>query len=251
MIGSIDPYSTPQSRGATTSKVASTAEQASHNSSNVRAPGIENTGTLTISTLASQLAASASRADDRDKTLTRSELASKAKNTLNQIVGDLYYFNKIAHDSEVPKTSAPELLARAKQSTAFINDASNGGRSIENPFAGLSREQLSDIIYDDSGSYTVNERHAAWRESYSQEQVWRKKVAAQAIDEYNNTGKLTKFFTSILDHFKELPAIEQAQYPRDYASDLELKIGRDFNYLTHQAEGKGGDPMSVIKTLVG
>ncbi|WP_323034235.1 hypothetical protein [Pararhodobacter sp.] len=46
------------------------------------------------------------------------------------------------------------------------------------------------------------------------------KVAAKAMAEYNSTGKLTNFFSSVLDHFKELPAIEQAQYPQDYASDL-------------------------------
>jgi len=53
----------------------------------------------------------------------------------------------------------------------------------------------------------------------------------------------------LLDHFKELPAIEQAQYPKDYASDLQSKIDLDFNYRTHQAEGKGKDPMSLIEML--
>jgi len=109
---------------------------------------------------------------------------------------------------------------------------------------------LSDIIYDDSGTYTVNERHAAWRESYDQEEAWREKVAAKAMAEYNSTGKLTNFFSSVLDHFKELPAIEQAQYPQDYASDLGSKISWDFNYRTHQAEGKGEDPKSLIEMLL-
>jgi hypothetical protein len=199
--------------------------------------------------LARQLADSAGRADERDKTLTRSELADKAKSILGQIVGDGYYANKTRHDSEVPKTSDPELLARAKQATAFVNDASRGGHSIKNPFAALSREQLANITYDDSGTYTVNERHAAWRESYDQEEAWREKVTTQAMNEYNSTGKLTNFFTSVLDHFKELPAIEQAQYPKDYASDLQTKINLDFNYRTHQAEGKGKDPMNLIKML--
>ncbi len=67
--------------------------------------------------------------------------------------------------------------------------------------------------------------------------------------EYNSTGKLTNFFKSVLDHFKELPAIEQAQYPKDYASDLQSKIDLDFNYRTHQAEGRGKDPMSLIEML--
>lgn len=141
------------------------------------------------------------------------------------------------------------MLSRAKQATAYVNDASRGGHSIKNPFSGLSKEQLSHIIYDESGTYTVNERHAAWRESYDLEEAWREKVVAQAMAEYNSTGKLTNFFMSVLDHFKELPAIEQAQYPSDYAGDLQSKIDLDFNYLTHQAEGKGKHPMSLIEML--
>ena len=249
MIDSIGSYSTAQTGNAAAFKTTSATERISDASENQGASGTQGGGTLTISTLASQLAASASRAEERDKTLTRSELADKAKSILNHVVGDSYYANKTLHDSEIPKTSDPELLSRAKQATAFVNDASRGGHSIKNPFSGLSPEQMSNIIYDDSGTYTVNERHAAWRESYDQEEAWREKVAAQAMAEYNSTGKLTNFFTSVLDHFKELPAIEQAQYPKDYASDLESKISRDFNYRTHQAEGKGEDPMSLIEML--
>ena len=234
-----------QTGGTMASKVTSAVEQTSDTSPNQGA----SSGMQTISTLARQLAASTSRAEERDRTLTRSELADKAKSILNQTVGDAYYANKARHDSEVPKTGDPELLARAKQATAFVNDASRGGHSIKNPFSGLSREQLSNIIYDESGTYTVNERHAAWRESYDQEEAWRVKVTTQAMAEYNSTGKLTNFFSSVLDHFKELPAIEQAQYPKDYATDLQSKIDLDFNYRTHRAEGKDKDPMSLIEML--
>ena len=237
----------------TSSTMASTVTSAVWQTSDILlnqgASGSQSGGMQTISTLARQLAASASRAEERDRTLTRSELADKAKSILNQVVGDAYYANKARHDSEVPKTGDPELLARAKQATAFVNDASRGGHSIKNPFSGLSREQLSNIIYDESGTYTVNERHAAWRESYDQEEAWRVKVTTQAMAEYNSTGKLTNFFSSVLDHFKELPAIEQAQYPKDYATDLQSKIDLDFNYRTHRAEGKDKDPMSLIEML--
>ncbi|MDO8988026.1 MAG: hypothetical protein Q7U91_00165 [Sideroxyarcus sp.] len=249
MIGSIGSYSTAQTGGAAVVKAASATGRVSDASENQGASGSEGGGTLTISTLAQQLAASASRAEERDKTLTRSELADKAKSILNRIVGDSYDANKSIHDGETPKTSDPELLSRAKQATAYVNDASRGGHSVKNPFSGLSREQLTNIIYDESGTYTVNERHAAWREAYDQEEAWREKVVAQAMAEYNSTGKMTNFFKSVLDHFKELPAIEQAQYPKDYASDLQYKIDLDFNFRTHQAEGKGKDPMSLIEML--
>ena len=249
MIGSINSYSAPKTDGSVASKLTSTAEQPSDTQLSQSTSGTQSSSTQTISTLARQLAASASRAEERDKTLTRSELADKAKTALSQIQGDAYFANKAKHDSEVPKTSDPELLARAKQATEYVNSAARGGTSEKNPFAGLSREQLANIVYDDSGTYTVNERRAASYEGDRQEEAWRVKVTTQAMAEYNSTGKLTNFFKSVLDHFKELPAIEQAQYPKDYASDLQSKIDLDFNYRTHQAEGRGKDPMSLIEML--
>ena len=150
MIGSIGSYSTTQAGGAAAFKAASATERVSDALENQGASGMQG-GTQTISTLARQLAASASRAEERDKTLTRSELADKAKTALSQIQGDAYFANKAKHDSEVPKTSDPELLARAKQATEYVNSAARGGTSEKNPFAGLSREQLANIIYDDSG----------------------------------------------------------------------------------------------------
>lgn len=249
MVGSIGAYSTTQTDGAVAFKVASAVDLVSAPPKNQSSAGVQVSSTQTISTLARQLADSASRAEARDKTLSRSELADKAKAALNQIQGDAYFANKAKHDSEVPKTNDPELLARAKQATAYVNSAARGGNSEKNPFAGLSREQLANIVYDDSGAYTVNERRAASYEADRQEEEWRVKVTTQAMSEYNSTGKLTNFFSSVLDHFKELPAIEQAQYPKDYASDLEAKISRDFNYRTNQAEGKGENPMSLIEML--
>jgi hypothetical protein len=114
----------------------------------------------------------------------------------------------------------------------------------------LSHEQLSNIIYDDSDTFTVNERQAAWRESYDQEEAWGEKVAAQAVAEYRNSGKLTNFFTSILDHFNKLPAIEQAQYPQEYASNLQSRINLDFNYRTNQADDNEKMPSSLIDMLL-
>jgi len=250
MIGSINPYSTAQTGGAAAFKAASTVEQTSDASENKSATVIQPNSTQTISTLARQLAASATRADERDRTLSRSELANKAKSALDQIMGDAYQANKDIHNNEVPNTHDPELLARAKQATEFVTSSDRGSRSVKNPFGNLSNEQLTNIIYDDNGSYTVNERRAAYYESDDREQTWRVKVAAQAMDEYNRTGKMTNFFQSVLDHFKTLPAIEQAQYPKDYASDLESKISLDFNYRTHQAEGDGKPPTSLIEMLL-
>lgn len=248
MISSINSYSAPKTNGNGASKLMPAADQPSDTQSNQSTSDTQGSSTQTISTLAFQLAASASRTEERDKTLTRSELGNKAKSLLNQISGDSYQANKEKHDSEVPKTNDPALLARAKQATEFVNRRGNSGNE-KNPFANLSNDQLTNIIYDDSGTYTVNERRAAWSEAYDRDEAWREKVCAQAMDEYNRTGKMTNFFKSVLDYYNELPAIEQAQYPKNYASDLQSKIDLDFNYRTHQAEGKGKDPMSLIEML--
>jgi len=251
MIDSVRPYSTQQAgmrSGA--ARVTPPASEETGQVSRAAAAGVPPSSmSVNVSPLARQLAASAARADERDRTLSRSALAATAKNILDEVAGEGYYANKAKYDAEIPQTDDPALLARAKQATAYIADVSTGGHSIQNPFAGLSREELGYIIYDDSGSYTVNERHAAYRASYDMEQAWRQQVVAQAMAEYHSSGKLPNFFSSVLDHFEELPAIEQAQYPADYASDLASKIRLDFNYRTGEAGGGDDAPMSLIDML--
>ncbi len=162
---------------------------------------------------------------------------------MSKISGDGYFANKKANDAEVPDTQDPGLLARAENATQFVNG--NG----KNPFAGMSSDQLSLIIYDESGSFTTNERRAALSESFDQESAWRQKVVANAMAEYNGTGKLTKFFTAALEHYKDLPAIEQAQYPNSYEAKLQGWIALDFNYKTHTAEGTGSAQDVMDKVL--
>lgn len=248
MISAINAYSTAQTGDAAASEAGSKVKRTLGSPEAQGVTSKQADGVQTISTLARQLAASAARAEERDRVFSRSQLADKATTLLDQIQGDAYFLNKTKHDSEVPNTDDPALLARAKQATAFTQAIGHGG-GVKNPFVGLSREQLSNIIYDDSGTYTINERRAASYEADMQEYAWRVKVCAQAMDEYNRTGKMTNFFKSVLDHYNGLPAIEQAQYPKDYASDLESKIKLDFNYRTHRAEGEGETPMSLIEML--
>jgi hypothetical protein len=189
-------------------------------------------GSTTVSTLANQLSEASLRAHARDARLTRLELGSLARNTINELASSTYTSNKSKHDAEVPETDDPTLLARAKKATLYTQGHSN------NPFSGMPMDQLALITYDDSDTFTVNERRAALEESAKQEYAWRQKVVAQAEHEYNTTGKLTKFFQSALNHYKDLPQIVQAEYPSDYESRLNELIALDFNYLTHVAEGK-------------
>ncbi|MBP1147504.1 hypothetical protein JOE33_004427 [Pseudomonas sp. PvP027] len=196
-----------------------------------------------LSSLSVQLSERATRAASRDASLDHDALGAKAAEQLDQIIGRRYDVNKAKNDAEMPDTTDPELLTRAKKATQFVN----GGR--ENPFAGMSRDQLSLIAYDESGTFTVNEKKAAWVEDFNQESLWRQQFAAKAMAEYNSTGKLNNAFGESLEHFKGLPAIEKAQYPENYESKIQGWIDQDFNYLTNTAEGKS-DAQDFIGKLL-
>lgn len=195
-----------------------------------------------LSTLAQQLSDSALRAEARDASLDRKALGQTANELLRPITRD-FHLHREKYDAEVPDTDDPALLERAKQATAFVN-----GRG-SNPFSGLSQDQLALIIYDDSGTFTANERRAAWQEDYDQRQAWKQAVVARGKLEYSQTGKMTNFFKEVLGNYSQLPPIMQAQYPDFYAPRLEHLIELDFNFITHRAEGKGA-PEDIFDILM-
>ncbi|WP_232444958.1 hypothetical protein [Burkholderia ubonensis] len=184
------------------------------------------------------------RAQARNGTLGRKELGARAETIVDEIAGETWAANRARHDAERPKSDDPQALALARQATDFSHGIG------ANPFKGMSREQLAAIAYDDSGKFTVNERHAAWHEAYDQEQAWRVRVIAQGDLEYQGTGKQNGFFAEVLKHYKGLPAIEQAQYPDNYASKLQYWISLDFNFHANQVEGGGTSYKSVVETLL-
>ncbi|WP_231716825.1 hypothetical protein [Burkholderia ubonensis] len=202
------------------------------------------TRSVTVSWLAQQLSDAESRAQTRNSTLSRKELGARAATIDDQIAGETWAANRAKHDAERPKSDDPQALALARQATDFTH------RIGANPFKGMSREQLDAIAYDESGSFTVNERQTAWQEAYDQEQEWRVRVIAEGNLEYQRTGKQNDFFAEVLKHYKGLPAIEQAQYPDDYASKLQYWISLDFNFHTNQAEGSGTSYKSLVETLL-
>jgi hypothetical protein len=169
-------------------------------------------GTATISTLARQLSEAAERAAARDAGKTRSQLAALEKVLRDEFVG--------LDNAEVPDTDDPDLLARAKQASEFVN-----GRGAKNPFAGLSREQLSLIMYDKGDAFTINERHAAWLEHYKQEQAWKRTVVAQAWNERQaNGGKSPNFFKACIAEYQTGSAIEQSAYHPFYVARMEYYL---------------------------
>lgn len=180
----------------------------------------KKTDTASVTTLSLQLGESAVRAEAREKSMTREQLGEFAKKTVDHILGESYVANKALHDAEVPKTSDPVLIERAKLATIYANKSVAQDPSAKNPFADLTREQAVLIAYDDKGSYTVNERQAAWSRSTSLEQQWRTGSIARAGQEYNSCGRNPKFMTECLEHYRALPAIEQARYDAGYETRL-------------------------------
>ncbi|MBX6964371.1 hypothetical protein [Alcaligenes faecalis] len=185
---------------------------------------------VSVSSLAQQLSEAAQRSAEREANLTRQELAQKGQALLKVFTGDSYYDHKKTHDAQVPDTDDPAHLARARQATAFLND-----RNKPNPFKGLSQEQLALITYDESGTFTVNERHAAWSEAYAQDQVQRRILCKKMEDEYNRTGKVANTLLDVYKHYQSLPSIERAvQIPAVYEDQLLARINAGANFQTRQ-----------------
>ncbi|MFJ5472555.1 hypothetical protein [Pectobacterium carotovorum] len=197
-----------------------------------------------VSSLARQLSDAATRAEARDSSNNRGKLASYAHSVIEELAGSSYESRRKALAEELPDTDDPQLLARAKQA----NDFANGRGS--NPFKGLSRDQLSLIIYDDSNTFTVNERRAALHESNEIESAWSHSVVAQSKQEWSQGEfKQTEFFKLVLEHYEGLPLIEQVQAPANYESRLKHLIDMDYNFVTGES-GKNANPLNNLFDLL-
>ncbi|KAB8044590.1 hypothetical protein [Janthinobacterium aquaticum] len=195
--------------------------------------------TTVISTLASRLSRAAGVTGTSNQGLDRQALADKISQNNLATFYPLDAQHKAAAAAQTPEPNDAASAQSAKAATAFVD------KKGPNPFAGLSREQLSTIAQDESGTFTVNEKRAALTQAYDEELAWRQKVVAEAMREYNETGKMTKFFSSVLGHFNALPEAEQVLYPADYASGLQEKIDLDFNYFNHAAHDGPPTPGSL------
>jgi len=208
----------------------------------------DTSNTVQLSGLSVQLAHSEALLESRESTLTRSQLAAYAAATEDKLGGYNYVAYRAAHNNDVPKTEDPVLLARAKQAKLFDAQRSQGsGSSVKNPFASLSARQLDDVIYDDSGTYTVNERQAAYFESFDRASAWASAVVAQLNRENDATGHYTgDALIEVLNHYNALSPIRQASYPANYASDLKIQI-QQYSSL---GETSIGSDSSGIQTLI-
>ncbi|PJC99964.1 hypothetical protein GQ37_006615 [Janthinobacterium sp. BJB1] len=198
---------------------------------------------VVISTLAGRLSAAEKATSATIRGYDHATLGAWVNDNTADILYPLDAEHMAAAAKQVPQPNDAAAAKSAAAATAYVE------RKGPNPFAGLSREQLSAISNDDSGTFTINERRAAFMQAYQEEEAWRTQVVAQAMHEYNTTGKTTNFFKSVLAHYHALPQLEQSQYPANYASDLEDKIKLDFNYFNHAAGNGGPTPGSLADML--
>lgn len=207
-------------------------------SSDVAAGSVENEGggAPDVSPLARQLAAAAERAALRDSQLSRQELGKLGIRIQIDLGKSVYGLNKPLNDAFVPNTDDPELLARARQATEFMN-----GKG-QNPFKDLSMEQLALIGYDEEGDFTKNERESAFKEIGHRYSLWTRYIVDKANAEYERTGLSDDAIREMIAYYKALPAIEEAQYG-NYEIDLNMLIGR-------KELPRGDEADSLIETIL-
>lgn len=241
---SISPVGTPSPRIET--NASSTASSGVNLTSTDTSSGIGASATagttsdrISISTIAGRLSKAATATSDSTQGLGHDALSSKVQKNIETVLYPFDTAHRAAAAKQVPDPADAASVKSAASATAFLD-----GRA-ENPFAGFSREQLITITNDESGTFTVNERRAAYTQAYNEEEAWREQLAAKGMSEYNSTGKMTNFFKEALSHFNELPELEQSLYPANYASDLQAKVKLDFNYFNHSAGDAGPTPGSL------
>lgn len=179
----------------------------------------------TLSTLSRQLAESAVRAEHRDKSMNRHQLGAEANRILRVMTETNWRSDETGYVTELPETSDPELLERARQATEYVARFVRGNLGAPNPFAALSREQLNLIVYDEKGPYTLHERTAACSAVLKIEGKWNHALwGPERLESAANNGRTPMFLTEVLAHYRTLEPIEQAQYPDIYESRLEREI---------------------------
>jgi hypothetical protein len=227
---SINPY-TANSWGVSSS-VGVTAARAVEGGGAVAETGAGDTAS--ISNLARQLSEAAVRAAVRDASMSPAQLAVKARALT---AGLLNQAGKAGANAEMPNTNDPELLTRAKQATEFVNGRGGAAFVGKNPFAGLSREQLALVMYDEGDAFTANERRAAMHEYNHQACLWNQKVVMQARAEKLSTGNYINSFKAAIAEYQAGSPIEQATYPENYAAHRQ-------RWIDYWESGHGSGDMS-------
>jgi hypothetical protein len=184
----------------------------------------ENTGSGTAANISISSSAQAlyvqSSAAERQASISQGQLKQLHNNTWS----DIYSFSQLLgsrnyeKDQLLPQTDDPARLELGKKSLeyAIALHQSNPGNA-PNPFAGMARNDLSAVVYDETGTYTIAERYAASAELRMQDEAYFSKLATKIT----NGGDNRVFFKSILEYFDELLPVEKSAYPDGYRGSID------------------------------
>ncbi|WP_144424106.1 hypothetical protein [Herbaspirillum hiltneri] len=146
---------------------------------------------------------------EADASLPRSELMAKFEKALRSLPR--------TNIAEVPRSKDPDRLAQALRATHY---AWGNGTS---PFASLTRNEVVAIYYDDSGSYTKNERMAAVKQlNEIDSNLWNGPTTKAA-----NTGDWREVTEMGLKMYDEALPIEKMRYPANYKMELQQLLAYD------------------------
>jgi len=130
--------------------------------------------------------------------LSRAHLKRENERILAQL-----NFDVATADAEVATMdrSDPARVQSAEQAMAFRH------KTGKNPFAGLSRSDLTAIIYDESGKYTLHERWAAGAEQQRQDYEYWRPIAKRAV----MTDDRRELYHAWADFHHSLTPLEQSR----------------------------------------
>lgn len=124
----------------------------------------------------------------------------------------------------LPKTDDPERLSVAQQSIDFAIGLSYlPPKNVPNPFAGMARNDLSAMVYDDTNTYSEAERYAAYVELSKQDYEHFSKLFAKT--EHNNDRR--ELYAGILEYFDALPPVEKAAYPEGHRDTMQGLLDKE------------------------
>ncbi|RMQ47061.1 hypothetical protein ALQ04_00088 [Pseudomonas cichorii] len=100
----------------------------------------------------------------------------------------------------------------AEKTVQFILGRYRRREAVQNPFAGMSREFLCCVVYDELAPYTHAERYAAAEALRQRDSEYFAKLIATTRD----TVERRIVFHGLLEHFDALLPVEQSIYPLNY-----------------------------------
>ncbi len=175
--------------------------------------------TVSISASAKALYSQSSAAE-RQASMSQSDLrglydkSSRDISKFTQVIAGGDY----SKENFLPQTEDPDRLALGQKALDYsIARAQLPPKNASNPFAGMARDDLSAIVYDDTETYTLAERNAAYNELFRQDQEYFSKLFAKIT----NGGDNREVFKGILDYFDDLPPVEQSAYPDGFRDNID------------------------------